>query len=458
MARYQTTRRRLLKEVVCPHCWTAFAPEDVLWVAEELSLVGDDRLGDTERVRFLPTEYDEYGAPLDAKGYPCRDMACPKCHLKIPAPALDSPPLFMSIVGAPACGKSYYLASSTWSLRRLLPANFLVNFTDADPGMNHRLQEYESLQFLNEGKGLVKIEKTEEQGDLYDAIRIDGQTIVLPQPFVFLASAAANHPAADDPNSYSRMVCLYDNAGESYLPSNDLSSSPVTRHLAQSRCVFFLFDPTQDQRFRKEVVRRGGDAAAIEGSSPEIGRATLRQETVLAETIRRIRSLRHMTTNDRYENLFIVVVSKADVWAPLDPELKRLLSKDPISRTATSDAYGLRSDKIERASAVTRNLLAALTPEFVSAVENFAQDVLYVPVSATGVAPSFDDGSNTSGFRVEDMRPMWSAAPMLYALRRLASDLVKAGRVAKDDNTAPEPQPAPNSFDAHAAVNLDKRG
>ena len=63
MTKYQSNRRRLLKEVICPHCWSSFRPEDVLWISEDLSLVGDDRLGESERVRFLPTEYDEYGTP-----------------------------------------------------------------------------------------------------------------------------------------------------------------------------------------------------------------------------------------------------------------------------------------------------------------------------------------------------------------------------------------------------------
>ncbi len=428
---FQTARRRLLKEVVCPHCWNEFLPEDVLWISEDPSLVGDVRVGETERVRFLPTTYDAYGVPLDARGTPCRDMACPRCHLRIPASSVDSPAIFMSIVGAPACGKSYYLASSTWSLRRALPSRFKINFTDADPSMNHRLQEYESLQFLNEGGGLVRIEKTEEQGDLYDAVRFGEQTVIYPQPFVFLVGKSNGaEQNVDVDKNYSRMICLYDNAGESYLPTSDIASNPVTRHLEKSKCVFFLFDPTQDARFRRELIRRHGDPKLIDASSSVSGRATLRQETVFAETTRRVRSLRRMTTNDRFEDLLIVIVSKVDVWIRLAPELARLLTKEPYSRASGTDVYGLRSDKIERASYITRELLAQLTPEFVSAVENFASNVVYIPVSATGVAPTVDTVAKKTGFRVEDMKPVWATAPMLYALRRLAPDLIASGRVS----------------------------
>lgn len=433
MAKYPTTRRRLLKEVVCPHCWTAFSPENVLWISEDSSLLGDERLGENARMRFLPTEYDQYGAPLDSKGTPCRDMACPRCRLKIPAPALDSPPIFMSIVGAPACGKSYYLASSTWSLRRKLPSKFKVNFTDADPAMNHRLQEYESLQFLNEGSGLVRIEKTQVQGDLYDVIQIGEQTVVLPQPFVFLASRAARQPDDEADDSYSRMICLYDNAGESYLPSNDDASSPVTRHLAKSKCVFFLFDPTQDARFRRKLARSGGVERGGVSSSVG-GEAATRQETVFSETARRIRSLRHMTTYERFEDLLIVIVSKADAWSRLSPNLVNILAKEPFARVGTGDVYGLRREKIEEASAETRELLLQLTPEFVSSVESFAANALYVPVSATGIGPSVDPETHAEGFRVEDMRPIWTTVPMLYALSWLASDLVRVGRARTEDD------------------------
>ena len=434
MTKYQTSRRRLLKEVVCPHCWATFKPEDVLWIAEDPTLLGDDRLGESERVRFLPTEFDEHGTPLDPRGKPCRDMACPRCHLKIPAPALDSPPIFMSIVGSPACGKSYYLASSTWSLRRALPSKFQAIFTDADPGMNHRIRHYESLQYEDGGRGLVRIDKTEEQGDLYDAVRIGEQTVVLPQPFVFLvAKSNARGSETDDAKNYSRMICLYDNAGESYLPSNDFGSSPVTRHLERSKCVFFLFDPTQDAQFRREFVRRYSDATVFDSSSSATtGGTAIRQEAVFGETTRRIRSLRHMTTNDRFEDLLIVIVSKADVWSRLSPPLAQLIEKSPFSRKSGAEDYGLRSDKIEAASRETRELLARFAPEFVSSVENFARDVVFIPVSATGVAPSVDSETNASGFRVEDMKPVWATAPMLYALHRLAPDLIPAGRVSKE--------------------------
>ncbi len=36
-----------------------------------------------------------------------------------PAPMMEMEPLFLSILGAPASGKSYFLTAMTWQLRRL---------------------------------------------------------------------------------------------------------------------------------------------------------------------------------------------------------------------------------------------------------------------------------------------------------------------------------------------------
>ena len=44
---------------------------------------------------------------------------------RFPRPMLEMPPCFLSILGAaPACGKSYFLASMTWRLRKILPSCF----------------------------------------------------------------------------------------------------------------------------------------------------------------------------------------------------------------------------------------------------------------------------------------------------------------------------------------------
>lgn len=171
----QRRRGGLLDRVTCPHCWESFPPEKVLWISEHQDLLGDPRLGPEQPQRFLPTRFNVAGEAIDARGFPCQQLACPHCHLSVPRPFLEMEPLFLSIFGAPASGKSYLLAAMSWELRRILPLDFAVSFSDADPVSNRVLNEYQESLFSNpqaaELVPLTKlIRKTEEQGELYDMV------------------------------------------------------------------------------------------------------------------------------------------------------------------------------------------------------------------------------------------------------------------------------------------------
>src|SRR4051812_44270105 len=125
-------RIKLLPRITCPHCWHSFPSTDVLWVAFHADLKGDPQLGEEKQQRFLPTRFTPEGDALDARGHRCSALACPRCHLTIPRALLEMEPLFVSILGTPSCGKSYFLSSMIWELRRILPEQFALSFADAD--------------------------------------------------------------------------------------------------------------------------------------------------------------------------------------------------------------------------------------------------------------------------------------------------------------------------------------
>jgi hypothetical protein len=122
----------LLPKVTCPHCWHAFGPDQLLWVSQHADLVGDPVLGPEAQLRFRPSRFNPGCEALDARDMPCQQLACPRCHLLVPRALTEAEPFFVSIVGAPASGKSHFLAAMTWELRRRLPAEFGLGFTDAD--------------------------------------------------------------------------------------------------------------------------------------------------------------------------------------------------------------------------------------------------------------------------------------------------------------------------------------
>jgi len=404
----------LLRRTTCPHCWHSFPPEDVLWVAAHADLVGDPRLGPEQPQRFLPSRFDLDGNAVDARGFVCQQLACPRCHLTFPRVLLETEPSFVSILGTPACGKSFYLAALTWELRRLLPEQFLLGFADADPAANRQLNEYEESLFLNPHAADLfpladLIRKTELQGELYDAVSFGSQSVTYPRPFLFHVRPRSGHPA-EAARDAGRVLCLYDNAGEHFQPGRDSAASPVTQHLARAQLLLFLFDPTQDPRFQALCRARHVDleAAAAKGG---------RQELVLTEAATRVRRALGLPATARHERPLIVVVTKLDAWCGLlaDREF-------PSPWRKTARGAGLDRERVERRSAEVRALLAQGCPELVTAAEDFAHEVLYVPVSALGRKPV--PGPRGPSIQPSGIRPLWVTVPLLYGMSRWMARLV----------------------------------
>ena len=409
----------LRARIKCPHCWETFASEDVLWVATHPELINDPRLGSDKHQRFLPTRFNAEGNAIDVRGTNCQELACPSCHLTIPRELLELPPVFMSIAGTPSCGKSYYLAAMTWTLRQTLPRDFLLSFSDADPTSNSILNKYEEDQFHDPSSGrIVKLRKTEAEGDAYDIVQYGDQHITYPRPFLFTLRTMQKHPSAENANNVSRILCVYDNAGESFLPGADTVASPVTRHLSQSHAILFCFDPTQDPRFREACRGRTNDYQVTKAP------VTARQETVLHELVHRVRHHSGLKQTERTQQPLIVMVTKYDAWWPLN-HYERL--PNPWRSVGNKGLSCLDMGLVKKVSGAIRDLLNQVTPELVSAAEEFSEQTWFIPVSATGIAPEHMgtvDGKEQWGVKPKNINPMWCEVPFLTALACTTGGLV----------------------------------
>lgn len=412
----------LQTRVTCPHCWARFAPEDALTISQHPDLMGDPRLGGDHHQRFLATRFTLNGAAIDARGFECHLLACPKCHLQVPRALVELEPMFLSILGAPSCGKSYLLASMAWQMRKTLPRQFCLSFTDADPTLNRHLNDYEEIQFLNPNRDkLVALRKTEEQGDLYNTVLYGDNRVRYPAPFVFVLRPLDHHPNAALSNRISRAICLYDNAGESFLPGSDQATAPVTRHLALSRALFFCFDPTQEMRFRNACLGKSADPQMKERAERLARERPVRQDTILLEAADRVRRYAGISQNAKHNRPLVVVVTKYDSWAAL---LGNETLTPPWVPTPLGSLHALDLEQVEARSRRVRALLWELCPEIVSAAEGFSDQVIYIPVSAIGRPPEVDPQTGALGVRPRDIQPQWAEVPLLYVMARWFQGIV----------------------------------
>lgn len=419
VSRGKTMGIQLRSRIICPHCWTEFPPHDLLWIAAHSDLRGDPLLGQDEQQRFLPSRFSADGKAIDVRGEVCTALGCPHCHLSIAWALLEMKPLFLSILGAPGSGKSYFVASMTWQLRQTLRERFAVSFADADPLHNQVLSDYEERLFLNPREDqLVYLPKTELEGQLYQSVAYGERRVWYPRPFVFALQPLDGHAGYGKRRMLSRCLCLYDNAGEHFLPGGETPNSP-SKHLALSEVLFFLFDPTQHPRFRARCKGQSSD--------PQMGDHgwSHRQDQVLLEAANRIRTHSGSSQSDKLKQPLVVVVTKFDAWRSLTPDLDLDLNR--VVRRLGDHASALDTRILHAISDRVRQVLNEHAREMVNAAESFSEEVLYVPVSALGCAPEVIDGSGMLGVRPKNIQPAWAEIPLLFALHRCTKGLVQVG-------------------------------
>ena len=179
----------------------------------------------------------------------------------------------------------------------------------------------------------------------------------------------------------------------------------------------FLFDPTQDPRFRARCKGLSTDPQILEP------RNTVRQETILTEATLRVRRHAGLSAYQKFERPLLVLVAKSDIWGPL---LDEDITTDPILTDSEGKTHLAVVDmvRVERVSEKLRKLLLEISPETVTIAEDFSSDVLYMPVSALGHSPEMQEGRPGLGVRPKDIKPRWVTIPLLYSYARWATGLI----------------------------------
>lgn len=419
--------KRLVHRITCPTCWTTFTPEELYFTSRHPKLVGDSVLGDNEYQRFLPSRFTVRGEALDSEGSTTFQLACPHCHLHISEALREVLPLFISIVGSPASGKSYFLTTMTAELRRLMPRAKL-SFSDSDPEANSAITEYEhTLYFSTNPDRPTAIRKTQRDDPrLHKTAVINGISTRFPIPLQFTVWPTIDHPNANKPYRVGRVIVLYDNAGEDCLPDVDQPDAAAVQHLAKSGIIFVLFDPTQDPHFRKLCAK--DDPQLTHGPRPDVGEGAtyIRQEMILQEAAVRIRRYLGLSQQDRLDKPLIIIVGKFDM---LDQGMGISIDDEPYAGGNEDRPFAFDMERVEQTSKALRKLFRDVCPEFVATADNLSSIVRYIPVSSLGCRPVLagTEGNHYYGIRPKDLAPKWVTVPMMYCMCKWANVILDSG-------------------------------
>jgi len=435
----------LVAEITCPHCGHRFRPEQLNFIAKSPALSFDHRLPDGAMRRFLPSSFTFEGDAIDPGGEVCTETACPRCHLKVPRLLALRATVPLSIFGSPSSGKSYLLGTMSRMLRESL-GGFRLRYDDVDTEANANLLDYEKRLFEQPTpEHWVYLEKTDLTGKWYSDVwfgpRFDMNTGAVlnrnrktfPQPFLLRIDPTDGHPAGPAAENVARVVCLFDNAGEHFQVGGDRYNT-VTGHLKDSQGLIFVFDPTQDQKFRAACRERSGDRQFTDVKVDT-------QDVLYGNVMNRILALRGMQPTERVNVPLVIALTKFDAWSFLlnTKTLPPYWRDVPLPRGDGRTIRAFDPRTIQQVSKACRDLLERVAPHVLATIESRcdAAGITYVPVSATGgpaagktkatdwpFAPSPPPPDGFDYFLQKDIRPMWAEVPMLTLLQRCVPDLV----------------------------------
>jgi len=222
----QRRRGGLLGRVTCPHCWEHFRAEKVLWILST-RLLGDQRLGPEQPQRFLRRGSTSPAKPSMPKASPASSLPAalsPGCAASL----LELEPLFLSVFGAPASANRSSggddMGACAASCRSISPSHFPTRSP-----LNRVLNEYEESLFSSVGRRIRSARETDSQdrraGGACTTWCPYGSQAVISASLRIWNAAKNGSPERGQASTLSRVVCLYDNAGESFQPGKDTTAT-----------------------------------------------------------------------------------------------------------------------------------------------------------------------------------------------------------------------------------------
>lgn len=355
-----------LENITCPCCFESYPISDLL--------IHDP---DNTTRSVLPSRFTTNGYPRTAKGLEASSYVCPHCRFDIPLRFLEHPSIYISMVGAPASGKTHYTVAMYREMLNL-EQEYQVSFSRADISTNDTLRKYYRDLYQTD-EDFVQLEKTQTNNPLHYHNEY-------PKPYIFEIQDSLHEGV---------FLNIYDQAGEDW--DNPKTSSQKFGHLKHKDSIIFIFfDPCQN-----------------------IAECVLPPWELVTALKQRCQ---------RENPKVFVLATKLDKWITyFDQSLRRSQKKMPKDiarlvghlRGGTETTVSTFDEVVLSMSESTRQTLSENGPDyqrFIGAVDDLSNDVTFFPLSSTGCDPQRSEGG-AEMFQRSHLAPCWVRTPLVYALR-----------------------------------------
>lgn len=411
------------ERAICPHCWFEFLPKDALFIAghSDLSAERDPVIVKLAKLRLSPSEVtaDSRGGFKDSKEWVVVDRACPRCHLQIPLELLEKRPIFLSVAGPSAGGKTYFLTVMLHVLKLLLNTKFDISFDYSDSEELKTFTDLEDKLFNQGADNWTFLDKTQEIG-VFNNVKLDGVVVSLPKPFLFLMKPTPTF--VENKLTKKEMVqtfALYDNAGELFELGRP--RDPAFRaigHLGVADAIMFVFDPLQDEKTQSKLIGNGSKDPGLLQLVKD--NKIVPQDKMLLSVITNAKRLRNLNHSEKIDIPLLVCVQKFDVWKSLLPSWA-IIDDGSIEFFQPKGVFGLDYPELNRNSLLIRAFINHISPSFVNNAESNFTTVRFFSVSAFGGSPEWSEvnGKPKLGVRSGSLQPFRVTDPILWLMRNL---------------------------------------
>jgi Double-GTPase 2 len=246
LPRVRSSRRSL----VCPYCYHAFSPAEILFRCEGNTEAGYEpcvkttdqvlqREMDLSRLllpTFKPSGRGDQARCVYCRG-PSRSQACPHCHSQLPANFRSTGSRLIALVGSSDSGKTAFMTVLIHELRRSIGDELMSSTMAADATTQDRFsRDYEKQLY--------------EDGELFKSTRRGERNFIQPLVFRFVMPGHARFRGIRNKET---LLSFADSAGEDLAAIEKVAH--MARYLAAADAIIIMIDPLQLESVRHQISK-----------------------------------------------------------------------------------------------------------------------------------------------------------------------------------------------------------